>query len=97
MLSELVGSGAFGDGVIDVEHDCDAFAVPQSVTEPAMLLFNQEQQRRRVVFRTKQPVLTAGECSNVVSICDEYATRNNGWGTVRHSSVHTTGTVGAPR
>ena len=85
-----MGGGAFADGVIDVERDCDAFAVPPSVTEPATLLFDAAQQQRRVVFRTRKPVLTATECSNVVAICNEHAARNNGWGTVRHSSVHTT-------
>lgn len=88
-LSCLVGNGAFGDGVIDVEADCDAFAVQPGVAEPASLLFDPVQQQRRVVFRTKPPVLTREECRNVVAICDAYAASNGGWGTVRHSSVRT--------
>lgn len=75
--------------MIDVEADCDAFAVQPGVAEPASLLFDPVQQQRRVVFRTKPPVLTREECRNVVAICDAYAASNGGWGTVRHSSVRT--------
>lgn len=89
-LSNLVGGGAHGDGTFNVATDCDSFAVPQHVNEPAVLLFNAEQQQRRVVFRTKRPLLTPAECANVVAICDEHAANNSGWGTVRHSSVRTT-------
>jgi hypothetical protein len=85
----LVGGGAHGDGVFDLKTDLDAFAVIPDFEEPAVALFGSEQQNN-LVFRTKQAVLTPPECAAVVAICDAHATANGGWGTVRHSSVHTT-------
>jgi len=62
----LVGDGAYGDGCIDVEKDLDAFEVAEGLECPALALFDQDTQGRRLVFRTKQPVLTAQECAAVL-------------------------------
>jgi hypothetical protein len=49
-----------------------------------------EEQAGCLVFRSRRAVLTPAECAGVVAICEAHAAANDGWGTVRHSSVHTT-------
>ena len=82
-LVGLVGAGAGGG-------DCEAFAVPEGREEPALRLFDPATQRRRAVFRSRRPVLTADECAAVLQHAESLAAARGRWGTVRHSSVPTT-------
>lgn len=67
--------------------DLDSWAVPTGVHCPALALFDPVAQQRRVVFRSKQPVLTEQECARVVDIANAFHAEHRGgsWGTVRHS------------
>ena len=81
---DFVGNGAYEDGVIDVLRDLDAFEVvptsPKVSTEgegherryacPALALFDGQHQGRRLVFRTRKPVLTRKECKAILDEVD---------------------------
>ena len=84
----LIGAGAHGDGAFDRERDFDAFKIAPDVAEPALRIYDSAEQKRRAVFRTRAPLLSAEECARVVAIADEHS--GGAWGTVRHSSVPTT-------
>ena len=92
-LAKLVGSGAYGDGKFDVLTDLEAFRVVSELQRPcpARALFHANQDGR-LVFRTREPVLTRGECANVVDAVQRHHSICHGgvWGTVRQSSVKTT-------
>lgn len=66
--------------------------VERTYLTPALGLFNPSQEQRGLVFRTRRPVLSPQECSNVVDIVNTHHQEvcNGVWGTVRHSSVKTT-------
>ena len=94
-LAEMIGAGAHSDGVWDAERDVDAFAIAPHVDEPALAIYAAATQRRRAVFRTRAPLLTASECAAVVRTVETHVRSGGGggrggWGTVRHSSVPTT-------
>jgi hypothetical protein len=65
---------------------------PHDFATSALALFDKESQQDRVVFRSRQPVLTADECRRVMGIVDAHHSEKLGgrWGSVRQSSVHTT-------
>ena len=71
-MSLLIGRGAHQDGKFNVDSDLDVFRIPKSIDEPALGLFSSEHQDRRLIFRTKHPVLTSDECAAVIGIVDEY-------------------------
>ena len=50
-----------------------------------VLLFDHAGQRRELVFRSREGLLTKDECSNVIKICDDHAAKIGGWGTVRYA------------
>ena len=81
-LAGLVGEGAL---VSSIDPECDAFPIPVTVEEPAVLLFDHVGQRRELVFRSREGLLTSQECSNVIKICDDHAAKIGGWGTVRYA------------
>ena len=79
----------------DATTDFDAFSVPPSLRTkcPALALFDPATQQHRLVFRTKRPILSAGECARVIQQVDLHHSQppyNGKWSTVRHSSVKTT-------
>eukprot|EP00933_Yihiella_yeosuensis_P052389 TRINITY_DN50451_c0_g1_i1.p1 TRINITY_DN50451_c0_g1~~TRINITY_DN50451_c0_g1_i1.p1 ORF type:complete len:501 (+),score=73.41 TRINITY_DN50451_c0_g1_i1:64-1566(+) len=84
----LLGSGAEVGG--NSSTSAEAFSVPEGVPERALALFDRSSQDRQVVFRSREGLLSPGECSKVVSLCEAHAAKRGGWGTVRHSSVKTT-------
>lgn len=73
-------------------EDLEAFVAVVSDRCPALALFSPCQQVLGVVFRTKEPVLTAAECAEVLKAVYVYHEMHCGnvWSTVRHSSVKTT-------
>lgn len=89
-----LGNGAHGDGRYDAEADLDAFTVAPSMLgrTPALALYDETLQRGRVVFRTKQPVLTRDECRRVCEIVADFHRVKTGgsWSTVRRATVPTT-------
>lgn len=87
----LVGAGAHGDGSFEVDTDLEAFTVTLGGPCPALALFGGDQ-RGRLAFRSRRPVLSAAECANVVSCVQSYHEEkmDGVWGTVRQSSVKTT-------
>jgi hypothetical protein len=78
----------------NVESDLDAFEVAPCMLHrtPALALFDDASQRHRLVFRTRQPVLTREECDRVCGIVDKFHLRERGgmWSTVRKATVKTT-------
>ena len=70
----------------------EPFTVSPLASIPPLSLFCSETQKKCLVFRTKQALLSPAECSSVLRIVDQHHTQNLGgkWGTVRHSSVKTT-------
>ena len=68
-----------------------AFGVPDTLHEPALALFS-ENQRRNAAFLTSVPMLQPDECAGVVAAVDAHVASALGgvWGTVRSSSVPTT-------
>ena len=68
---------------------CAAVAAPD---EPALALFNDASQRRRVAFTTRAPVLTPAECRAVLAEVDAHVAGALGgrWGSVRRATVPTT-------
>ena len=95
-LESVFGSTecAQGDFRFNRQNHFDAFAVSgDNVARCAALgLFDPHHQRNELVFRTKIPLLTRQECSNVCKIAEEHVRKHLGgeWGTVRSSSVKTT-------
>ena len=71
------------------ESGLDAFQVDTVNEEPALRLFDPSFQERRVVFRTRAPLLSAEECQRVIAAAEAYATARGGWGTVRQVLVCT--------
>ena len=90
----LVGRGAHGDGIFDAARDLDAYSVhPSQIDQtPALALFDRRHQQDRVVFRSRNALLTPNECARVLEKVDEFHTDKRGgkWGTVRASTVKTT-------
>lgn len=76
----------------NAERDLESYCLPIGVTVPPLSLFSSLTQQRRLVFRTKEAIMTAGECSAVLEIVYKHHEKYQGgvWGTVRHSSVKTT-------
>jgi hypothetical protein len=79
----------------DDASNLDAFSVPPSLRTkcPALALFDADTQQHRLVFRTKEPILSPQECAQVldhVELFHSQHPRNGKWSTVRHSSVKTT-------
>ena len=70
----------------------EPFTVSPLASIPPLSLFCPETQKKCLVFRTRQALLSPAECSSVLRIVDQHHTQNLGgkWGTVRHSSVKTT-------
>jgi hypothetical protein len=70
----------------------EPFTVSPIASIPPLSLFCPETQKKCLVFRTRQALLSPAECSSVLRIVDQHHTQNLGgkWGTVRHSSVKTT-------
>jgi hypothetical protein len=80
------------DKIIDAEMDLEAFAVPLSLREPSLSLFCDYSQQRKLVFRSREELMTARECASVLKIVYQHHEKYCGgeWGTVRKSSVKTT-------
>lgn len=79
----------------DISSDFDAFSVPLHLRSkcPALALFDKDTQQHRLVFRTKDPILSSDECARVlrqVQLFHSEHPRNGKWSTVRHASVKTT-------
>lgn len=72
----------------------EAFAVPPSRrrSTPALALFDDGTQRRRLVWRCTRPLLSAQECAHVCAAVEAHVRDELGgtWGTVRRASVRTT-------
>ena len=79
-------------GPLDYRKLLEHFEVASSASVPPLSLFCSDTQQRRLVFRSKEPLMSPEECSAVLKIVDEYHTNNLSgvWGTVRQSSVKTT-------
>ena len=91
----LVGGALRGAGFkYDAERDLEALSIPPSLrgSTPALALFDEQAQQSRLVFRTREPILTLTECSNVLKIANDFVSSelDGKWGTVRKSSVPTT-------
>ena len=65
--------------------------MPLNVHVPALSLFCLKTQQRKLVYRTKIPLMSPEECSFVLKIVDKYHSEklHGRWGTVRQSSVKT--------
>jgi hypothetical protein len=79
----------------DASSDFEAFSVPLRLRSkcPALALFDKDTQDNRLVFRTKEPILSSDECTRVlrqVELFHSQHPRNGKWSTVRHASVKTT-------
>ncbi|OQR95184.1 hypothetical protein ACHHYP_00249 [Achlya hypogyna] len=85
---EVLAPGLVGEGAT-APFDVEGF---EAADTPAMAIFAPETQHQQLVFRSKAPLLTATECSNVLALVEKYhvEARSGVWGTVRHSSVKTT-------
>ena len=84
-LEDLVGQGAHSDGLYDPHVDLESFHVPSTETCcPALSLFDDDTQQRRLVWRSKNALLTPLECSKVVEEVQYYHNRVHGgkWSTV---------------
>eukprot|EP00511_Aplanochytrium_stocchinoi_P007097 CAMPEP_0204837128 /NCGR_PEP_ID=MMETSP1346-20131115/27232_1 /ASSEMBLY_ACC=CAM_ASM_000771 /TAXON_ID=215587 /ORGANISM="Aplanochytrium stocchinoi, Strain GSBS06" /LENGTH=484 /DNA_ID=CAMNT_0051972411 /DNA_START=133 /DNA_END=1587 /DNA_ORIENTATION=+ len=88
--TNLVGKGHHGDGYYNVDSDLISYRVRDC--SPALALFDAEEQKGNLIFRSRYPVLTKEECKNVLRVVDEHHQENSQgvWGTVRKSSVKTT-------
>jgi len=58
--------------------DFDIFSIPDDLDEPALGLFDSQTQQRRLIFRSKEAVLTLEECNAVISTVEEYISTSNG-------------------
>lgn len=90
----MFGAAALAGGGFERERDFDAFKVHPNMRSkcPALALFDEIEQRDELVFRTREPIMTAEECASVLKAVEEYIEVERGgvWGTVRKASVPTT-------
>lgn len=91
-VRNLIGDGAHMDGQFSRNTDFDCFEIPEDQAEPALGLFDPTTQQRKLIFRTKRPILTCNECAAVIEVVEEYvrSVRGGSWGSVRSASLPTT-------
>lgn len=91
-MTKLIGNGAHFNREFSRSRDFDSFEIPCDQEEPALGLFTADKQERKLVFRTKQPILTCDECAAVIEVVEDYVAQNRGgvWGSVRSASLPTT-------
>ena len=90
-LEAMIGQGATFDSVQPWEECLIAYRVDiMHRAEPCLALFDADTQAKRVVFKSRERVLTEEECKEVCRIVNLHAKAQGGWSTVRQSTVPTT-------
>ena len=88
-LKKLIG-GSVHFGRPFCSEDFDAFRIANCIHEPALNLFNADSQDRKLVFRSRNQILTVDECAAVVALTEHHVAENGGWTSVRSASLPTT-------